>query len=283
MKRSERHKLKTNEVVVSVVKARAVLEQRRREVTMAVVVVVVILTAIGGYAIWRQRAQSQASAMLADALAVAQAPVVPPAPPTPATPAPPSPTTPATTTPATAAPATGATPNPSTSPTPATPTPATPPPGSFPSEQAKLEAALPKFLAVASSYPRTNAGIAARYHAAAAAAALRRTDEALRLYHEVIDRDRAGVYGQMARLGVGETEARAGHHDQAIATFKQLASETGSPLPLDAILTQLGRTYAQAGRTKEARETFQRVLDEFPQSPYATTVRQELDNLRSSS
>ncbi|MBI1875309.1 MAG: tetratricopeptide repeat protein [Acidobacteria bacterium] len=267
MKRSERHKLKTNEVVVSVVKARAVLEQRRREVTMAVVVVVVILTAIGGYAIWRQRAQSQASAMLADALAVAQAPVVPPAPPTPAT----------------AAPATGATPNPSTSPTPATPTPATPPPGSFPSEQAKLEAALPKFLAVASSYPRTNAGIAARYHAAAAAAALRRTDEALRLYHEVIDRDRAGVYGQMARLGVGETEARAGHHDQAIATFKQLASETGSPLPLDAILTQLGRTYAQAGRTKEARETFQRVLDEFPQSPYATTVRQELDNLRSSS
>lgn len=282
MKRSERHKLKTNEVVMSVVKARAVLEQRRREVTMAVVAVVVILTAIGGYAIWRQRAQSQAGAMLADALAVAQASVVPPAPPTPSTPAAPTPVAPGTpATPATSAPGS---PSPS-SPTPAapapTPTPASPPRGSFPSEHAKLEAALPKFLAVASSYPRTKAGIAARYHAAAAAAALGRTDEALRLYREVIDSDRGGVYGQMARLGIGETEARAGHHDQAIAAFKELASETGSQLPLDAILTQLGRTYAQAGRTKEARETFQRVLDEFPQSPYATTVRQELENLPS--
>ena len=277
MKRSERHKLKTNEVVVSVVKARAVLEQRRREVTMAVVAVVVILTAIGGYAIWRQRAQSQAGAMLADALAVAQAPVVPPVRPT--TPAAPTPATPPGTPAAPAAGATGSL-SPS-SPTPTTPTPATPPPGSFPSEHAKLEAALPKLLAVATRYPRTNAGIAARYHAAAAAAALGRTDEALRLYREVIERDRSGVYGQMARLGIGETEARAGHHDQAIAAFKELASETGSQLPLDAILTQLGRTYAQAGRTKEARETFQRVLDEFPQSPYATTVRQELENLPS--
>jgi len=162
-----------------------------------------------------------------------------------------------------------------------TPTPATPPPGSYPSERAKLEAAFPKFLVVASTYPTTNAGIAARYHAAAAAAALGRTDEALRLYGEVRDQNGGGVYGQMARLGIGETHARAGHHDQAIAAFKELAGDTASQLPLDAILTQLGRTYAQAGRTKEARDTFQRVLDEFPQSPYATTIKQELENLPS--
>lgn len=257
MKRAERHKLKTNEVAVSVVRARAVLEQRRREVTMAVVAVVVLLTAIGGYAIWRQRAQSQAAGMLADALTVAQAQVVPPAAPTPATPSPAA--------------------KPATPMTPATP----PPPGSFPSERAKLEAALPKFLAVANTYPRTNAGIAARYHAAAAAAALGRTDEALRSYREVIDQNSGGVYGQMARLGEAETEARAGHHDQAIATYKTLAADTASPLPLDAILTQLGRTYAQAGKTKEARETFQRVLEEFPQSPYVAAVKQELENLPS--
>ena len=280
MKRSERQKLRTNEVAVSVVKARAVLEQRRREVTMAVVAIVVILTALGGYTIWRQRAQSQAGAMLGEAMAVAQAQVVPLAPPTP----PATPASPASATPGTpgAKPSTPAATPTTPAATPATPaTPPAPPAGSYPSERAKLEAALPKFLAVASAYPRTTAGVAAKYHAAAAAGALGRTDEALRLYNEVVTEDRGGVYGQMARLGIGETQARAGHHDQAIAAFKELASDTASQVPLDAVLTQLGKSYALAGKTKEARETFQRVLSEFPQSPYAQTAKQELENLPS--
>lgn len=275
MRSTERHKLKTNEVAMSVVRARAVLEQRRREVTMAVVAVVVLLTAIGGYLIWRQRAQSQAGAMLAEAMTIAQAPVVPPAPLAPPTPALATPATPGSTatTPAGSTPATP----PAATPT----TPPPPPPGSYPSERAKLEAALPKFLAAANAYPDTTAGIGARYHAAAAATALGRPDEALRLYGEVVERDRNGVYGRMARMGIGETQARAGRHEQAIAAFKELAGDTTTDLPLDAVLTQLGRSYVQAGKTKEARETFQRVLDEFPQSPYAAMARQEIDNLPS--
>ena len=56
------------------------------------------------------------------------------------------------------------------------------PPNTFPTERAKLEAVLPKFLAAADAYPDTMAGIAARYHAAATLAALGRRADAKQRY-----------------------------------------------------------------------------------------------------
>lgn len=256
MKRSERQKLKTNEFAMSVARAREILERRWREVSLAVVALVVAATGIGAYVIWRERTTNQANAMLAEALAIAEAPVVPPAPASPALEKSSGASTPAAAT--------------------------QPSPGSYPTQEAKLQAIIPRFLAIATAYPNTLAGVAARYHAAAAHAALGRTREAADLYRDVIARDPASVYGQMSRLGLAEVEFRARNFEAAIRAYTELLNESASALPMDAILVQLGRVYGQAGKTKEARDTFQRVLDQYPDSPYAAAARQELDNLPAS-
>ncbi len=242
MKRSERHRLKEIELAVSLTRARGTVERYKREIALGTIAALVLLAAAVGYFVWRGRINAQSHERLADAMAIMDAPVVPPAPP-------------------------GTNPR------------QPPQPGSYPSERARLEAALPKFNAVSEAYPSTAAGLAARYHAASALAALGRTAEAISKYDEVVQRAGDRIYGQTARLGKADTLALAGKYEEALAIYRDLAARTDGTLPVDAVLMQLGRTCVAAGKETEARQAFTRIVDEFPESTYLPDARRELDNL----
>jgi tetratricopeptide (TPR) repeat protein len=150
----------------------------------------------------------------------------------------------------------------------------------FATEREKLQAAQAKFKLVADQYPSTDAGLLARYREGGLWLALGNTDAAAKAYQEVINRAGNDVYGQMARLGLAETQARAGQYDQAINTFKELSANKDGMLPVDGILMQLGRTYRDAGKRTEAQQTFNRVVEEFPESPFSADAKRELDDLK---
>ncbi len=251
MKRSERHRLKENEVALSVARAREQFEEHKRSILTTAIILAIVVIAVGGFFWRRHHVDTESRAMLVDAMAIEQAQVAPP-------PAPPAPGQPAN----------------------AANTPPPPPPGSYPTEEAKLAAALPKFMAAADAYPSSAAGIAARYHAAACLVALGRAKEAIDQYKQVIDRAGSGIYGDMGRLGLAEAEMQAHQYDAAINEYRELSTKTN--LPTDAILMQMGRAYAAAGRKAQAQQTFQRILDEFPQSAYAQNAKRELDAVKGS-
>ena len=92
-----------------------------------------------------------------------------------------------------------------------------------------------------------------------------------------------GFYGQMARLGLAEAQARAGQYDTAINTFKELAQRKDGPLPIDGILMQLGRTYLDAGKRADAQQTFNRLVEEYPESPFTGDARKEIETLKKAS
>jgi TolA-binding protein len=241
MKRTERQHLKRNEVVTLTRQAREVMETRPREVTAAILAVLVIGGAALGYYGWRQHIESSAHELLAQAMAVENARVAPPVAP-------------------------GGT--------------AVIVPGSYPTEQARLEAAVVKLKATADAYPSTDAGLFARYQQAAMLVSLGRAAEAAGVYDEVIRRAGDGFYGQVSRLGLAETRVRTGQYDQAINDFKALAQRKDGPLPIDGVLMRLGRTYLEAGRKSDAQQTFNRVVEEYPNSPYTAEARQQLDSLK---
>ena len=153
---------------------------------------------------------------------------------------------------------------------------------SFPTEREKLEAAAAKFKAVADQYPSSDAGLFARYREAATLMAIGNAKEAAAAYQRVIDQAGSGLYGQMAQLGLAEAQARDGQYDTAINTYKGLAENRDGSLPVDGILMQLGRTYLDAGKTTEAHQTFNRVVEEFPESPFSGDARRELESLKKS-
>jgi TolA-binding protein len=241
MKRTERHKLKENEFAKTVARVQEVVETRSRDLALIGVVVVAVLALVAGYSWWRNSQNARANTALASALAIYEAPVVPPAKPEPGSPMP------------------------------------VPQAGTYQTEQAKLEAALPRFLEAADQFPSTGAGIAARFHAAGVLAALGRHSEAEQRYQETIDRAPAGsIYARTARLGLADVQAAQGKFDEAIAVYTELSREANSPIPVDGVLMQLGRAQVRAGNREEAARTFNRIVDEFPESIYAADARQEM-------
>jgi TolA-binding protein len=247
MKSVERHRLKENEFVRTVAHAREIAATRQRDIVSVVVVAVVAVVLVGGYLWWRQSRNAHANTALAAALATYDAPVVPPAAPAPGSPAP------------------------------------VPQPGTFQTEKEKLEAALPKFVEAANKYPNTDAGIAARYHAAAVLSAMGRSAEAEQRFKEVTDKAGNSIYGRTAKMGLAEAMLAQGKYDAAIAIYTELSRDTASQIPVDSVLMQLGRAYRQAGKKEEAIRAFNRIVEEFPQSVYLTDARREMEEARKSS
>lgn len=244
MKRTERHKLKENEFARTVAHARETLQQRGRDVGMIVVAIVAALALAAGYGWWRQSRNVKSNALLAEALAVEESPVVVPAAPAPGSPLP------------------------------------VQQPGTFATDQARLEAALPKLTQAADAYPSTEAGVAARYHAAGVLAALGRYAEAEQRYKEVVDKGGSGLYARTARLGLADVLVSEGKYDDAIAIYQAISTDTNSQLPVDGVLMQLGRAYLKAGKKNEAAHAFTRVVEEFPQSLYAADARREMEEAK---
>ena len=246
MKSQERHKLKENEFAKTVLHATGALESRRRDLIWGLIVVVALLAAVGGYMAWRQSRANRATESLATALAIYQSPVVPVAAPAPGSPAP------------------------------------VQQPGTYLTEEAKNQAALPKFMETAEQFPAADAGVTARFYAAGILASLGRYSEAEQRYEEVISRAGTSIYSRTARLGLADAQVAQKKFDSAIKIYTDLSRDTASQMPADGVLMQLGRACVLAGRKDEAVSAFTRVTEEFPESMYVEDAKQALAEARKS-
>jgi hypothetical protein len=242
MKTSQRHHLKDNEIAIALRHANEFATRNKQTLTMSLVALVLVAAAAAAFFVWRNSVDSRSHEALAQAMVVYEGRVVPPTP-----------------SPEGVAPAAA--------------------PNTFPSEKAKLEAALPKFMAAADAHPSSDAGRTARFHAAGILVTLGRYDEAMKQFDQLSGA--GGLLGQSAQLGKAEAQLRAGQHDAAIATFKDLSEKSDSPLPKEALLLELARAYKVAGKTEDAKKTLNQIVEQHAESPSAQAARQELEKISS--
>jgi tetratricopeptide (TPR) repeat protein len=250
MKHSERRHLKDNELAIALAHANEWRARHQKPLTIALTVVVLVAAAVVGYLVWRNSVDTQARARLAEAMVIYEARVVPPTPPVVT----------------------------SGNASPAAPVQE---PNTYPTEKAKLEAALPKFVGAAEAYSSTNAGQTARYHAASTLVELGRFDEGITEYDRVIA-TATGLLGHMARVGKAEAQLRASDYEAAIASFKELSDRTDVALPKGALLLELARAYRLAGKQDEARKTLTQIVDQHGDSPFASEAKAELEKIKGS-
>jgi len=150
----------------------------------------------------------------------------------------------------------------------------------YPTERERAQAAVSKYRVAADAYPSTDAGVFARYQEAALQVSLGNAADAIKAYQSVVDRAGDGLYGQMSKLGLAEAYARSGQFEQAITAYKELAQRKDGQLPIDGILIQLGRTYRDAGKASDAQQTFNKLVEEFPDSPFTADAKREIDALK---
>ena len=243
MNKAERDHLKHNETADALVAASSFMSRHGRTVALSAVALLLVIGSAFGYRAFTARTEERAQAQLAAAVEIMNAPVAP-------------------------APAPGAAPAP-------------PVAGTYATEAARADAALSKLLSTADTFGRTEAGLRARYYAASLYAGSNRTQEAATAYQQV--RDQAGastLLGRMAALGLASMQVRQKQFDPAITMLQELSQRRDGPIPVDAVLVQLAEAYQAAGRAAEASQTLQRVIDEFPQSPYAADARQRVEALQ---
>jgi tetratricopeptide (TPR) repeat protein len=237
MKSQERHHLKQNEFAAGVARVTDTLRENRSRLGVTVLAAVIVIAGVAGYFYWRQQVRNAAGGMFAIAMAVAESPIAP------------APTVPG----------------------------ATQAPGTYPTVQARQEAAVEAFQQVANAYPSTPEGLAALYHGAGELFSLGRLAEAQQAYETVIGRAGAdSIYRAAARLGLAESLAAQRQYDQAIQEYSDLAAQRDGALPVDGILYELARTYLDAGQPDDARAAFKRIVDEFPNSMYVAEARQQM-------
>jgi hypothetical protein len=84
-------------------------------------------------------------------------------------------------------------------------------------------------------------------------------------------------------MGKADAQARGGQIDAAIASWKEAGRATGRRSAGRCAARRTGpRATAPRATAAEARKTFQQVVDQHPNSPYAPVARTELDGLTAS-
>jgi len=248
MKTNERQHLKENDLALALAQAQHWASRNSTPLFAIIGVIVLMGAGVLGYRAWAGGADNDARLLLAEAMVIEEARVMPPAPPS------------------------GTTNDPTAL--------GGQQPGTYPTEQAKLEAALPKFQAAADAYPSTDSGLTARYHAAKALVSLGRFADAIPHYDQVIA-GRNTLLARGARLGKAEAQIRAAQYEPAIATLQQVVDQKDAMLPADAVLMELARAQKLAGKTEDARKTLTQVGEQHADSPYAGDARSELEKLKS--
>ena len=156
--------------------------------------------------------------------------------------------------------------------------------GTYATEAARADAALKQLLSTAESFGGTDAGLRARYYAASL---LRRDQPREGRRRRLRQGARPGRGLDAARPHGRRSGWRACRCARSSSTrpsrrCRNSSQRRDGPLPVDAVLVQLAEAYQQAGRAAEASQTLQRVIDEFPQSPYAADARQRVEALQAS-
>ena len=151
-------------------------------------------------------------------------------------------------------------------------------PGTYPTEKAKLEAALPKFLAAADADAASTPGRLARFHAAAALMSLGRFDEARAQYDQLASG--TDIVARGAAMGRAQAQIRAGQFEPAIEGLKSLSAQTTTDLPIEGILMELARAYQASGKSDDARKTLNEIVEKHAESPFASEARTQLDKLK---
>lgn len=236
MKASERHHLKQNEFADRTLKVAAGLAENRDRLIVWGALAALLIAGVGGVLYWQRSAREAGGALLGTAMSIVQAPIVP------------APTLPGATQVA----------------------------GTYPTLEARNEAALKAFKDVATAFGTADAGRAAAYHHAALLLEIGRAAEAETAFAEAAVQAGTSFYAPMCRLGRAEAQVAQGKYDDAIKLLTELAADRDGSLPVDGVLMQLARVSLKASKPSEAKAAFKRVVDEFPQSPYAAEARQQL-------
>jgi tetratricopeptide (TPR) repeat protein len=142
-------------------------------------------------------------------------------------------------------------------------------------DRAAVDAVLSSLTEVSERAGMSPPGLVARVCRGSALLHTDRADQASTVLEEVVRNAERTLIGPANGLLASAYQAQ-GRTDEAIELLRGLLEAKDPAVPLDQTLLQLGMLFETAGRDEEAREHYQRIVDEHPTGSAAAAARREL-------
>lgn len=146
----------------------------------------------------------------------------------------------------------------------------------YKTEQEKQAKAQPILEEVATKYPRTDAADVAGLYLAGFAAERGDLASARPKLEQFLRDHPDHILAGAAKRGLYELRVAAGEGQQVIADLERELTDQNSPLPNDVVLAMLAHTHELIGNDAKAREAYQRIVNEYPDSPYTIDAQRKL-------
>lgn len=91
-----------------------------------------------------------------------------------------------------------------------------------------------------------------------------------------VARDARAEVAAAAEIDAARLLASEGKTTEAIDRLKRAIESPESAAPKDALLFALAETYEKAGSSTDARATYQRIVNDYPNSPYRSEASQKI-------
>ncbi|HKI02196.1 MAG TPA: tetratricopeptide repeat protein [Thermoanaerobaculia bacterium] len=157
--------------------------------------------------------------------------------------------------------------------------PADPSEPSFPTEAARQVRAKELLQKVRDDFGSTNSADIAGLYLAQIAAGEGKLEEARELWTDFVDDHGDSILAGEARINLIDLDRKQGKGEQVLLELRGMLEKADAPLPQDVILNEIGKTLEQLKRPQEAVLSYQRIVDEFPQSPYHQEAQQKVTAL----
>ena len=148
--------------------------------------------------------------------------------------------------------------------------------GTYASEQEKVAKAEPVFRSVMEEYGSSDAADVASLYLARMEIGRGDTASARKKLEEFIDEHSDHLLAQAARVSLIDLRLASGEAEQVAAELEKDVSSTEAPLPQDVALALLARAYETAKQPQKARDAYQRIVNEYPDSPYTLEAQRKL-------
>lgn len=150
---------------------------------------------------------------------------------------------------------------------------------SFPTEEARRARAKTLFEEVRSRHGMSPAAGVAGAYLGQIAAVEGQLDRARELWSDCLDDHEDELLGGECRLNLIRLDRQQGKGEEVVGRLRPMLDDPDAPLPQDAVLFELGKTYEELNRRSEAVASYRRVAEEFPQSAYQREAQERLREL----
>lgn len=153
--------------------------------------------------------------------------------------------------------------------------PADPSKPTFATEAARRARSKELFGELDAKYGSIATGRVAKLYLAQIAIAENDKERAKQLWKAFLDAEPEGALAAAARVNLYKLDREEGRGAALADELKKMLDQDVKPLPVDVILYQLALTYDALGKGDDARATWRRIVDEYPQSPYIADAQRE--------